>query len=290
MPVVWPGMMSIPGTDTTAATEGTFAAGDRVLLVRETPAGGRPTRGKDAGPAKVLVVLEGGAQKVQGLGVVDLEKLVGLPEGAVYTIGRDTFRLFRPDPLDLMETVRRKAQIVTPKDVAPILLHAGIRPGARVVEAGAGSGALTVALAEAVGPDGHVHNHEIRDDFLQIAKGNLERAGLGDRVTLNLGDVTAGIPERGIDAVVLDMPTPWDVVGHAREALRPGGKIVCYTPLVSQMERTVAALRDAGFLDVRAMEHLLRDWVVKDEGARPDFTMLGHTAFLSVGRSPGPVD
>lgn len=272
--------------EATTATTTDFQRSDRVLLVSDDGRGATQ---------RVLVRLDGTTTKLAGVGIIDLAKLEGLAPGDSYQLGRTTHRLYRPSGLDLMTTIRRKAQIVTPKDAAMIIGLSGIGPGSVVVEAGIGSGALTIALANAVGPTGHVHNHEIRDDFRQHAMSNLEQAGLDDRVSTHLGDVTAGIPQRDVDAVILDMPTPWHVVGHAKEALRPGGTFVAYTPVVQQMQRTVEALRDHGFWDIRALEVLVRDWAVidgaarggkADGGARPAFEMLGHTAFLSTGRAP----
>ncbi|MBW3582166.1 MAG: tRNA (adenine-N1)-methyltransferase [Euryarchaeota archaeon] len=265
-----------------ADTTGTrvFERGDRVVLLSmETR---EPERRKH------LIELTGDAARIVDIGIVDTARLEGVAHGAVHRIGVRDYRLLPPSTIDLVETVKRKAQIVTPKDAARILLLGDIVPGARVVEAGIGSAALTIALARAVGPTGQVYNYEIRDDFQRWGKDNLERAGLADRVKLHLGDPSEGIHERDVDAVVMDMPTPWSVVPAAKVALRPGGAFIGYSPVVEQMEQTVKALRDAAFFEVEASEVLERRMMVLDLGARPDFSMLGHTGYLTVGRSPGP--
>lgn len=267
--------------EATAPNRAPFAAGEPVLLVELTTQVGTPTR-------KQLVATGQGTQKVPDVGIVDTDKLVGLEPGATYALGRHSYLLCRPTARDLMETVRRKAQIVLPKDAAQIILQAGIAPGARIVEAGIGSGALTMALATAVGPTGRVHNYELREDFQRWARGNLERAGLIDRVSLHLGNAENGIQETDLDAVVFDLPEPWKLVDDARRVLLPGGSFTAYTPSVSQMEQTVRALREAGYLEVRTQETLVRGWHVGDKGVRPDFEMLGHTAWLTFARSPGP--
>lgn len=250
---------------------GTIAPGDLVALADEE--GNR-----------TLVRAEGGAQKHRGVGILAGERLAGLPWGTRFEHGSKTFRLLRPGIGDLTLGLARKAQIVLPKDASRILFECDVRAGARVVEAGIGSGALTTALAWAVAPTGRVTTYELREDFADWARGNLERAGLADLVEIKLGDVAAGIAERDVDAVVLDMPNPWDAVPAAAAALRGDGHFCAYTPLVSQMEQTVRALQEAGFHDIRSMEIVERAWVVHERGSRPSHEMLGHTAFLTFAR------
>lgn len=252
----------------------TIASGDRVILAE--------------GDERRLVVAGGEALRVAGVGVIDPGKLVGLEWGASYRVGSRAWRLLRPGYADLAASIERKAQIVLPKDAARILWECDVRAGARVVESGAGSGALTVALAHAVRPGGRVTVYEIRDDFLAHARGNVERAGLAEVVELKLGDVTRGIAERGVDAVVLDLPNPWDAVSGAKDALRADGHLAAYVPLVSQMEQAVAALKAAGFVDVRVLEVIERAWHVGERGARPEHQMLGHTGFLVFARNAAP--
>lgn len=234
--------------------------------------------------ARVLVRAQGGPAKLRGIGILAGERLVGLAWGSRLAHGSTSWRVLRPGIADVVAALNRKAQIVLPKDASRILLECDVRSGARVVEAGIGSGALTSVLAWAVAPAGRVFTYEVRDDFAQHALRNLEDAGLAPLVDVKVADVTKGIAERGVDAVVLDMPNPWDAVPAATEALRPDGHVAVYSPLVSQVEKAREALAAHGYRDVRTLELLERPWVVHEHGARPDFQMLGHTAFLTFAR------
>lgn len=234
--------------------------------------------------ARVLVRAQGGPRKLRGVGILAGEKLVGLPWGARLDHGSRAWRLLRPGIADVIAALDRKAQIVLPKDAARILLECDVRAGARVVEAGIGSGALTSVLAWAVAPAGRVHTYELRDDFAAHARKNLDEAGLLPYCDIKVADVTKGIAERDVDAVVLDMPDPWRAAAAAKEALRADGYFAAYSPLVSQVEKTREALAALGFKDVRTIELLERPWVVHEHGSRPDHAMLGHTAFLTFGR------
>jgi tRNA (adenine57-N1/adenine58-N1)-methyltransferase catalytic subunit len=240
---------------------------------------------KRSGATARLVRLARGAQPVGEEGVIDLSEQLGKPPGGVVPWSGATYRLFRPSLSDLLAAVRRGAQIVTPKDSVELLYLAGVGPGGSVAEAGAGSGALTIALAYAVGPTGHVTSFDRRGDFLAAARSNVARAGLSDRVTFRERDVAAeGIDLTGLTSVVLDLPEPWEVLASARSALGPGGFVATYTPTYNQLERTVRALRSAGYDEVRAVEILERGLHVGEGGTRPEFEMLGHTGFLASGR------
>ena len=233
---------------------------------------------------RVLVRAAGGPQKVKGVGVLAGERLAGMAWGAKLDHGSKAFRLLRPGIADLTAGLARKAQIVLPKDAARILFECDVKAGARVVEAGIGSAALTSALAWAVAPTGRVHTYELREDFADWARNNLRDSGLLDFVDITVADVTKGVKERDVDAVVLDMPNPWDAVAAAHEALRGDGHFCAYTPLVSQVEKTQQALRAAGFFDVRTLEVIERPWVVAEYGSRPAHEILSHTAFLTFAR------
>lgn len=250
---------------------GTIAPGELVALVDDE---GRRT----------LVRAEGGAQKLRGIGILAPEKLAGHAWGGRLEHGSKSFRLLRPAVADLSAGLARKAQIVLPKDASRILFECDVRSGARVIEAGIGSGALTTALAWAVAPTGHVTTYEVRQDFAEWATRNLEQSGLIEHVTVKVGDVTKAIEERDVDAVILDMPNPWDAVPAAAAALRSDGHFCAYSPLVSQVEQTHRALADHGFAEVRTMEIIERAWHVGERGSRPAHEMLGHTAFLTFAR------
>ncbi|HYA54087.1 MAG TPA: tRNA (adenine-N1)-methyltransferase [Thermoplasmata archaeon] len=249
-----------------------WAEGDTVALKRP-------------GDPVLLVRLARGPQKVGNEGVLDLTELIGTdPGGPVEWLGT-RYRALRPSLSDLLGSVRRGAQIITPKDAAHLLYLAGVGPGATVAEAGAGSGALTIVLAYTVGPGGHVISYDRREDFLEAARANVRRAGLEARVEFRKRDVAVeGLDAANLASVVLDLPEPWAVLPSARSALALGGYVATYTPTYNQLERTVRALRDAGFDEVRAVELLERGLHVGEGGTRPAFEMLGHTGFLAAGR------
>lgn len=225
-----------------------------------------------------------GVQRIGGLGVVNVESFLGRGWGHEVTVGDRTYRLLRPRLGDVLRMLERKAQVILPKDAARILLECGIGPGHRVAEAGVGSAGLTVVLAHAVGSQGRVLGFDVRGDHLRVARGNLERAGLADRVDLVEGDVTDNLEADGLDALVLDVPDPGRVLPAVADRLAVGATAACYTPLVSQMEAARRAMEDAGFGEVRSLETLEREWINRGTGSRPDTKMLGHTGFVTFGR------
>lgn len=232
-----------------------------------------------------LVTLRRGPQALEGRGVVDLGPLIGQPSGATLEWAGARYRALRPGLSDLLGVLRRKAQIVTPKDAQYLLYLAGVGPGAVVAEAGAGSGALTTVLAFAVGAAGRVVTYDRREEFLAVARANVHGAGLADRVDFRVRDVASeGLDVTDLDAVVLDLPEPWAVVAAAKRALVAGGRVATYTPTYNQLERTVRELRAQGFEDVRSVELLERTLHVGEGGTRPEFDMLGHTGFLTGAR------
>jgi tRNA (adenine57-N1/adenine58-N1)-methyltransferase catalytic subunit len=240
---------------------------------------------KRAGAPALLVRLARGPQKVGNEGVLDLTDQIGKSPGAAVTWLGTTYWALRPSLSDLLSSVRRGAQIVTAKDAIHLLFLAGVGPDATVAEAGSGSGALTVVLAYAVGPNGRVISYDRRDDFLEAARSNVRRAGLEARVSFRKRDVTVdGLDTSDLSSVVLDLPEPWAVLASARSALAPGGYVATYTPTYNQLEQTVRALRDLRFDEVRALELLERGLHVGEGGTRPAFEMLGHTGFLATGR------
>lgn len=237
-----------------------------------------------------LLPLGAGMVKEKGLGVVDTDRLAALAHGDHTAIAGKDVVLLRPALADLTATLRRKAQIIGPKDASRIVYELGVGPGERVLESGIGSGATTTALAWQVGDAGRVVVQELRQDFADWATKNLERAGLADRVEVHIGDLTEAVAD-GVagpfDAVLLDQPQPWLALPNLEPLLAPGARLACYTPQVSQMEAAFQAMERMGLADVRAMELIERAWVVKDHGARPAFDGLGHTAFLVFGRYTG---
>jgi tRNA (adenine57-N1/adenine58-N1)-methyltransferase catalytic subunit len=235
-------------------------------------------------PVRVLRLARG-PQRIGDESVLDLTDQLGRPVGGTVEWLGSKYRLVRPSLSDLLATVRRGAQIVTPKDAAQIVFRAGVGPGARVAEAGSGSGALTMVLAHAVGPTGRVFSYDRRPEFLDTARSNIARAGWGGRVTFRVRDVAKdGWDESELSSIVLDLAEPWEVLTASESALMPGGYVATYTPTYNQLERTVRRLREVGFAEVSAGELIERGLHVGDGGTRPDFDMLGHTGFLASGR------
>ncbi|MFY9717326.1 MAG: tRNA (adenine-N1)-methyltransferase [Thermoplasmata archaeon] len=243
---------------------------------------------KRSGAPPLMITVTPGPQRIGNEGVLDVSEQIGRPPGGELAWLGATYRLLRPSLADLFGSLRRGPQIVTPKDAAYLGYLAGVGPGARIAEAGAGSGALTIALAYAAGPSGHVTSYDRRAEFLETARRNVVRAGLGDRVSFRERDVARdGLDVTDVASVILDLPEPWEVLASAHRALTPGGYAATFTPTYNQLERTVRAFRSAGFDDVRALELIERPIHVGDGGTRPEFEMLGHTGFLAAGRKVG---
>jgi len=226
----------------------------------------------------------GKTDKIKGIGVFDPAILVGKRIGSNIQIGDKKYFIFQPSLNDKLLGLKRKAQIILPKDIAHILLECSIQSGHNVLEAGIGSGSLTTALANAVSPGGKVYSYDNRDDFIKHAIKNLKQAGLNEMVQTKNKDITKGINEKNLDAVIFDIPNPWDAVGHAWNALKTGGYLCCYSPLISQVEKTVKEIKKHGFIEIKTIENIQREMVVSERGTRPSFNMLGHTGYLTFAR------
>lgn len=221
---------------------------------------------------------------VRGLGTVRGELIRASLEDGMLRIGDRTLSVRRATVHDMISAIERGAQILTSKDIAMILHLCDVRCGSNIVEGGAGSGALTIAILANIGKEGHLTTYELREDFGKTARQNVTTAGLLDRWCLKLSDVRDSIDERNIDSVILDIPDPWDCVAGAKTALRAGGTFCAFAPNINQIETTVKALRNHAFGDVRAVETLQRDIIVHDRGTRPSFDMLGHTGYIVTAR------
>jgi tRNA (adenine57-N1/adenine58-N1)-methyltransferase len=224
-------------------------------------------------------------------GALEHDSLIGRPEGSVVTSSGGTpYLALRPLLSDFVLAMPRGAQVIYPKDAAQIVAMGDVFPGAKVLEAGAGSGALTCSLLRAVGQDGEVHSYEIRPEFAEIAKRNVE-AFFGAPPkgwTLHVGDV-AECAETGFDRIVLDMLTPWEALDVVDRALVPGGVFIGYVATTPQLSELVEALRErGGYTEPRAWESLVRDWHADGLAVRPDHRMIGHTAFLVSARRLAP--
>jgi len=254
-----------------------FRPGDRVLLV-------------DNRKRRHLITLVAGGEFHTHAGIVRHDELIGKPEGlTVRTTRGARLTAVRPTLAEYVLEMPRGAQVIYPKDIGPILILADIFPGARILESGVGSGALTTALLRAIGPAGSVTGYEIRDDFAQRAIRNVH-AFLGDDVPLDVQvrDVYEGIDARDLDRVILDLPEPWRVVKHAIEAMRPGGILCAYLPTILQVGRLRDELAAAPFGMVETLEVLQRGWHVEGQSIRPDHRMVAHTGFLTVARLLSP--
>ena len=219
------------------------------------------------------------------------DALIGQPDGTLVTLSRGRPMLaLRPTLSEYVLKMPRGAQVLYPKDLGVIIQWADIYPGARVFEAGAGSGALTMALLRAVGDRGHVVSYEAREDFARTAMKNIERyLGPAHNFTLRQSNAYEGIEETDLDRVVLDLPEPWQVVPHAARALRSGGVYLSYVPTIPQVMQTVEALHRAQvFSMIQTFETLLRTWNIEGRSVRPDLRMVAHSGFLTVARKVQP--
>jgi tRNA (adenine57-N1/adenine58-N1)-methyltransferase len=250
-----------------------FAAGERVLLI-------------DSKRRRHLVTLEAGGAFHSHAGILDHDALIGSDEGAtVRTTMGQRFVAVRPTLNEYVLEMPRGAQVIYPKDLGPILILADIFPGARVLETGVGSGALTTAMLRVLGPAGRITGYELRADFAARARRNVE-AFLGADVPLDIEvrDAYDGIDERDLDRVLLDLPEPWRMVDHAAKAMRPGGILLSYLPTIGQVARLREALRDSAFGMAETLEVLQRGWHIEGQSIRPDHRMVAHTGFLTHAR------
>jgi len=232
-------------------------------------------------------------------GHLEHDELIGRPEGFTVTSSAGgEYLVFRPLLSEFVVSMPRGAAVVYPKDAAQIVALADVFPGARVVEAGAGSGALTCSLLRAVGPWGRVTSFELREEFADVAKRNVDQFfSAPDGQThpawdLRVGDLKEGLPSLGghaVDRIVLDMLAPWECVDVVADALVPGGIVCAYVATTTQLSRVVETLRaHGGFTEPQPWESLVRDWHVEGLAVRPGHKMIGHTAFLVTARRMAP--
>jgi tRNA (adenine57-N1/adenine58-N1)-methyltransferase catalytic subunit len=234
------------------------------------------------------VLLEAGKTFFTHKGGIEHDDLIDGPDGVVVTsTGGVEFLVLRPLLPDFVVSMPRGATVVYPKDAAQIVTMADIFPGAHVVEAGVGSGALTCTLLRAVGPNGSLTSYERRADFAEIAVQNVRAFFGGDHPAWHLavGDVATDLIERDLDRVVLDMLAPWECVQIVADALIPGGLLCAYVATTTQLSRFVETLREhQGFTEPDSWESLVRGWHVEGLAVRPEHRMNGHTGFLVTAR------
>ncbi len=219
------------------------------------------------------------------LGILDCEQLIGKEYGiSVMTTLNDELRILKPNIEDIVMKFARGTQIIYPKDLATIVFKCGVHAGSQVFEAGTGSGSATAALAYAAMPSGHIYTYDKNEEFQKIARRNLERFGLAEFVTLKLKDAKEGIEEREMDAALLDLGDPWELVGEVRRCLKPSGMLAAITPTTNQAERLVEKMKEEGFTWVDTVEILMRHIEARLGMTRPSNSMIGHTAYLNFGR------
>lgn len=249
-----------------------FVDGDQVLLV-------------DSKKRRYLVTLQAGGEFHTHAGVIAHDDLIGAAEGASFrSTHGSAFLAMRPTLAEFVLKMPRGAQVIYPKDLGPILMLADIFPGARVLETGVGSGALSMTLVRA---GAVVTGYELRDDFARRARRNVATF-LGDealgRYTVEIRDAYGGIDESDLDRVVLDLPEPWRMAKHAARAMHRGGVLVAYTPQITQVVQLRDELAAEGFGMVETIEVLNRTWHIEGQSVRPDHRMVAHTGFLTSAR------
>ena len=255
-----------------------FKDGDHALVVDR--------RGR-----RYLVKLDASAGFNSHLGNFPHESLIGQPEGTRTVTSRDHVLLaFKPTMADFTLKMPRIATVVYPKDLGAIIVYGDLFPGARVLEAGCGSGAMTIALTRAVGPQGSVVTYDVREDMIDRARQNVDSM-MPDHswLTFKHGDVYEGFEETELDRVLLDLPEPWHVVPHALKALVPGGILLSFLPTVVQFHELTQALKaDRSFELIETLEVLMRPWDVAGRSVRPSHRMVGHTGFITTARKCSP--
>lgn len=257
---------------------GPLETGERILLVDQ--------RGR-----RYLVTLREGETWHSHGGGVPHDLLIGQDEGVLVRSATGmSFRAFRPRMADFVLKMPRGAQVVYPKDVGAILVEADVYPGARVLEAGTGSGSLTLALCRATGPEGRVVSYDPRAEFQTTAERNIESffGKLPDWLELRAGDLreVEGTGET-YDRAILDLPEPWACLDAVSSVVPLGGIVCSYLPTILQVQQLVLALEEGGYEHLETFEVLHRSWHVTARSVRPDHRMIAHTGFVTVGRRVG---
>ena len=261
------------------SNDGFFSAGDRIQLT--------DPKGK-----MYTFTITPGKEWHTHKGWIVHNDLIGLPEGSVVSTSAGLqFTAFKPLLGDFVLSMPRGATIVYPKDAAMILGVADIFPGAKVIEAGVGSAALSISILRAIGPTGQLTSFERREDFAEIAKQNVSTyfGSIPANWSLNIGSVQDSSTDTKYDRVVLDMLAPWECIAYAAEILRPGGVFLAYVATTTQLSMTAEAIKEDGhFTEPLSSETIVRDWHHEGLAVRPMQRMIGHTGFLIVSRRMAP--
>ena len=236
---------------------------------------------------KYLISLKRGGKFSSHLGIIEHDKIIGKEEGSIVNSNKGgRYLVLKPTLKDFVTKMPRGAQVIYPKDIGSIIIWADIFPGAKVIEAGTGSGALTLYLLRAIGTSGLLISYEQREDFLNKASKNIYAfVSQPSNLVLKCKDIYSGIDEDNIDRIVLDLPEPWRVIPHAINALKDGGIIISLIPTVLQVMTFVDSLRNSKkFYPIEIFETMLRHWNIKGQSVRPEHFMVSHTAFLVSAR------
>lgn len=218
-------------------------------------------------------------------GVIKLGEVIGKKPGdKIETHIGKRFTVLKPSMADHFRKIKRVPQIMLPKDAAQIIAHTGIGPRGRVVDAGTGSGALAIFLGNIVRPDGKVYSYEVKDDFIRVAKENIEKVGLQDIIEVKKQDIYEGIDETELDLVALDIPSPEKVIPHAENSLKPGGYLTTFTPCIEHLQRIYKKLPEHKFQNYETIECLVRNIQVNENCTRPSTRMIAHTGYLTFAR------
>ncbi len=236
-----------------------------------------------------LIYLEPGKRVETHHGIIHHDDLIGQPLGrVVHTHKGYPYLVLEPSTAELIQYLKRRTQIIFPKDAAYILLRLNVFAGTRVIEAGTGSGGLTLAFARAVQPDGHVYSYEERPEHQALARRNLSTLGLDTHVTWHVRNIAEGFHERDVDALFLDVRTPWEYIPQVQEALKQGGFFGALIPTTNQVSQLLDALYAHGFVQVEVEELLLRKYKPVAARLRPEDRMVAHTGYLVFARTASP--
>ncbi len=234
---------------------------------------------------KWLTKVAAGKKLHTHLGIIDIGSTIDMEYGSVIRTTEDkVIFLIEPTIHDFIMKSERKTQIVYPKDLGFIAARTGLKNGSKVLEIGTGSGAAATYFASIVKPDGHIYSFDVNPDFMEIAKRNLEKAGMLQYVTLHQHDPHQGVDVREADVALVDLGDPWTVLDQVHEALKGSGAFVAICPTMNQIEKTATELKKTGFVDIESVELLIRNMEAREGMTRPSMRMIGHTTYLVFAR------
>jgi tRNA (adenine57-N1/adenine58-N1)-methyltransferase len=219
------------------------------------------------------------------LGIIDIASVVGMEYGsAIRTTEGNLIFLIEPTIHDFIMKSERRTQIVYPKDLGYIAARTGLKNGSKVLEVGTGSGALATFMASIVKPEGHIYSFDVNLDFMEIARRNLEKAGVSMYVTLHQHDPHQGVDVRNADVAIVDLGDPWTVLDQVHDALKGSGSFVAICPTMNQIEKTATELKRGGYTDIDCVELMIRNMEAREGMTRPSMRMIGHTTYLVFAR------